>query len=64
MRDLNTEEQFIHDMNNKLFSLFGKIQAVKSIVTEEEALTEVEKLEKCYKDAESVLLEYKAYIIQ
>ncbi|MEE3078592.1 MAG: hypothetical protein VX341_04580 [Bdellovibrionota bacterium] len=59
MKDFNTEEQFIHSMNNKLFALYGKIMAVKGLASDDQLILELEKLEKCYKEAQSVLQEYK-----
>tara|TARA_Y100000296_G_C5141372_1_gene241250 strand:+ start:914 stop:1120 length:207 start_codon:yes stop_codon:yes gene_type:complete len=62
MKDLNTEEQFIHSMNNKLFALYGKIMAVKGLASDDQLILELNKLETCYKEAQSVLQEYKYYI--
>ena len=46
-------------MNNKLFALYGKILAVKGLASDDHLILELEKLEKCYKEAQSVLQEYK-----
>lgn len=62
MKDLNVEEKFIHSMNNKLFALYGKILSVKGLAKEDDLVLELEKLEKCYKEAQKVLKEFKVYL--
>lgn len=61
MDEESKEEQFAHDMTNKLMCMDGKIKKIKMMV-DGSSLVEVKKLEKNCEEASQKLALFKQYL--